>query len=442
MTKSGTGTWTVTNTNTYSGPTTINAGTLSVADLQDGGTNSNIGKSSSAATNLVLGGGTLSYTGATQTINRAFTLTAATIGTFDVTQAGTTLTLAGNAGVVTTGGLAKTGLGTLAFTGPNSYNGTTTINGGTLFLNGNTTTTTGQYLVGNAASSKAILQIATGTSLTSTNTTSAMRVGVGANSVGVVNQNGGTVTLGTVASDYNLALGGDSGATNGANTNYNFGAYNLNGGTASAWQTEVGDSGGTGMMTITDGTFGNATGARYIIIGRFGNSTGVVTLAGTGGATPTLLGAASSAGIGMGWQDNSSNNRQELNIGNLALVNASAAAVSNGLTWRAGTGTNNVGIANLLTGGTLRTGYIGITNGAPTAIFNFNGGTVVSTQTSTTFATTLTSAYVYPGGRDHRYEHVQRYGAGPACSDRKRREHSDRSERKWLSLRPIRQDHW
>ncbi len=93
VTKAGAGAWTLAGTNTYSGPTTISAGTLSVANLQDGGTNSNIGKSSNAASNLVFGGGTLQYTGGTTTIDRNFSINAGTTGTFDITQASTTLTL-------------------------------------------------------------------------------------------------------------------------------------------------------------------------------------------------------------------------------------------------------------------------------------------------------------------------------------------------------------
>jgi fibronectin-binding autotransporter adhesin len=297
------------------------------------------------------------------------------------------------------GAFQQNGTGVTTLTGTNSYNGTTTVDAGTLFLNGNTTTTTGLYNIANAANSRGILQIGAGTSLTNTSNV-AMKIGVGSGAVGVVTQNGGTVALGTAANNYNFAIGaGDGGTTNSLNVNYNFGAYNLNGGTAFGTQIEIGDSGGTGLVTITDGTMGNSTGARHLILGRFGNSVGVVTLMGTGSANPTLLGASSTLGIGMGWTDVSNNNRSELNIGNRGFVNASASLASNGLVWRAGTATTgNIGIANLLTGGTLQAGFVGLISGPTTSIFNFNGGTLRSTQTSTTFMTSLTSAYVYGGG--------------------------------------------
>src|SRR5262249_26781146 len=99
-----------------------------------GGVAGNLGKATNAATNLVLGGGTLQYTGATASTDRAFTLTAATTSTFDVTT--NNLTISG-AAAATTGSLAKIGAGTLTFSGTtaNAYTGTTTVIAGELDLN-------------------------------------------------------------------------------------------------------------------------------------------------------------------------------------------------------------------------------------------------------------------------------------------------------------------
>ncbi|NBP43117.1 MAG: hypothetical protein EBU65_03055, partial [Actinobacteria bacterium] len=60
---------TLTATNTYTGVTTINAGTLSVATIGSGGVAGNLGQATNSATNIVLGGGTLKYTGSTASIN-------------------------------------------------------------------------------------------------------------------------------------------------------------------------------------------------------------------------------------------------------------------------------------------------------------------------------------------------------------------------------------
>src|SRR5439155_8582182 len=72
--KTGSGTTTLTASNTYTGPTAAASGTLIVGNLANGGTISSIGASSSAAANLVLTGGTLKYTGSGAAIDRLFSI--------------------------------------------------------------------------------------------------------------------------------------------------------------------------------------------------------------------------------------------------------------------------------------------------------------------------------------------------------------------------------
>ena len=76
LNKADAGTWLLGNTNnTYTGSTTISGGTLEVANLVNGGVNSPIGTSSSAASNLKLGGGaSLRYTGSGDSTDRNFTI--------------------------------------------------------------------------------------------------------------------------------------------------------------------------------------------------------------------------------------------------------------------------------------------------------------------------------------------------------------------------------
>jgi fibronectin-binding autotransporter adhesin len=181
LTKSGTGTWDVTNSNnSYTGATTIDGGILNAASLANGGSNSSIGASSNAASNLVFNGGTLQYSGATaQTTDRLFTIGDASntvttnpatldasgtgAATVSFTNTGSiafanpvahNLTLTGSntglntfAPVLADGAsgdptsLNKSGSGTWVITGDNTYTGGTTVAGGTLYANNSTSAT-------------------------------------------------------------------------------------------------------------------------------------------------------------------------------------------------------------------------------------------------------------------------------------------------------------
>lgn len=150
-------------TNTYTGATVVNGGTLSVAS------DSNLG---SGAVTLAEGA-TLSVTGAT-TIDNAFSLTgSATYASTD----DTTLS-----GVISgSGGLNKTEEGILTLSGVNTYGGATTVSAGTLTLSG-----------GAAIADTAAVTVASGATLSlSASETVGSIAGAGSISLGAFNVTAG-----------------------------------------------------------------------------------------------------------------------------------------------------------------------------------------------------------------------------------------------------------
>jgi fibronectin-binding autotransporter adhesin len=163
--KSGSGTWRLSGTsNTYGSSTTITAGVLEVVKVADTGQASSIG--TGQFNQLVLNGGTIRYIGSGDSSNRAFTI-GANGATFDASGSGAvqftrtsapgytggtnianSITLTGTnaddnvyganqnnngTGEVT---ITKEGSGKWILTGSMTYTGATTVNEGTLLLNG------------------------------------------------------------------------------------------------------------------------------------------------------------------------------------------------------------------------------------------------------------------------------------------------------------------
>ena len=140
LSKSGSGTLTVNTTNDFTGPTTITGGVLAVTSLGDAGTPSSIGAATAAATNLTINGGTLRLTGAQTNTNRSLTL-GTSGGTLDVATGDSSLQISG--AMTGSGGLAKTGPGTLILASANTYTGGTNLSAGTIYLAGATANSSG-----------------------------------------------------------------------------------------------------------------------------------------------------------------------------------------------------------------------------------------------------------------------------------------------------------
>jgi autotransporter-associated beta strand protein len=120
LTKNGTASLTILNTNTYTVGTVLNAGTLE-ADAN-----------SALGTGPVTMSGGLLTNNVSATLGNAVSLSAAanTIGV----GSGQSLTVGGP--VSNTGALTKTGAGTLIFSGTNTYTGNTTVSAGTMVVSG------------------------------------------------------------------------------------------------------------------------------------------------------------------------------------------------------------------------------------------------------------------------------------------------------------------
>jgi autotransporter-associated beta strand protein len=119
LTKLGAGTLELTGLNTYTGPTRLDSGALSVNTLTNGGLSSSIGLSSSHKDNLIFAGGTLRYTGPSTRTDRGFKFAVSTnFYTFDVAQPNTVLTFGTIQNAIFDGNnttIMKTGPGTLVF---------------------------------------------------------------------------------------------------------------------------------------------------------------------------------------------------------------------------------------------------------------------------------------------------------------------------------------
>lgn len=121
--KTGGGLTAITNTNSFAGSVTVEGGTLAAATVADGGISCALG----SGTEILLEGGTLSFTGGSASTNRLVSL--GTSPAIHVAGAAATIDLTGE---VSGSNLTKTGAGTLALEYANTYSGVTRINEGSV----------------------------------------------------------------------------------------------------------------------------------------------------------------------------------------------------------------------------------------------------------------------------------------------------------------------
>jgi autotransporter-associated beta strand protein len=220
----GPGTLFLTGTNTFSGGLSVQSGTLKVGTVNNASNNGPLGPNQSVTLGSSGQTGTLEYDGlVSASTNMPFLLVAGGVGGFQIDFTNLTLIAPIDGG----GGLAKSGPGTLILSGPNTFTGGVTINGGTLqlgnpdvlnssapnavtftagragilSLNGNsvtisglsTGTPAGTPVVQNGASTPAALTV----SNPSDNTfAGALQDGVGGGALSLLKSGSGTLTLG------------------------------------------------------------------------------------------------------------------------------------------------------------------------------------------------------------------------------------------------------
>ncbi len=355
LTKTGSGTLTLTGANTYTGATSINAGTLALS-----------GSGSLASTSITIASGATLNDGngglsssADVTANGTFTLGAnetihqlggsGTVGLGSNTLTVTQGTFSG--GIGGSGALTKANAGTLTLTGANTYTGATSIDAGTLALSGG----------GSLASTS--ITIASGATLNDGNGGLSSSSAVTANGTftlgadETINQLGGsgTVTLGsnTLTVTQGTFSGGIGGS--GALTKANAGTLTLSGTNTYAGGTTI--NGGV-LAVSADANLGNAAG-------------GITMNGGTLGSTGSFTTARSTLLAGTGTFDTSTgttliDNGAVSGTGALVKDGAGTLQLCGSVSHTGGT-TVSAGRLELC-GNNTSTGAIGVTAGATLAV--------------------------------------------------------------------------
>ena len=377
LTKYGAGTLILTASNSYTGNTTLSAGTLEVDN------------NNALGTGLVtLAGGVLTNnvngTVLTNIINQSASMTigipAATTNIFGgfVTNNAATLT--------------KLGLGTLVLTNLVTVVGGINDNAGTLVLNGGTVNTgsgTGMFYKVDTGGTLVI-----GNQVILYGNTSQFSVGVSSSSSGTVNQTNGLVQfINGTGTGTDISLGFGSSAS---------GIYNLSGGTINSSTGNANYGVTLGYANSSSGTF-NLTGtgtlnlaSAVLNIARSIPATGVTNATGIFNQTN---GTATISELRMGGADGYSvSNKAQLNLYGGTFIATNLSYLSAGQYC-----TSSIAIS----GGDLTVNSFPTTHGAGSAAtFTINGGVLRSltpvnptaTNSSLTFMGGLTAAYIQSGG--------------------------------------------
>ncbi|HJR74109.1 MAG TPA: autotransporter-associated beta strand repeat-containing protein [Luteimonas sp.] len=394
--------------NTYTGSTTINGGWLMVDCLADGGLNSGLGASSSAAANLVLNGGRLRYLGSGGSTDRQFTVGAGNgwleaygtgaihfTSTAPVVFSGSgnrTLVLGGintddnslaaridNAAGGTTA-FIKEGTGTwILNNAASTYTGRTTISGGVLGVDklsnggvassiGMSTSGAGNLVIGNNSTLRytgagdttdRLFTLSTGVSfiessgtgaIVFSNTGSAGFSAAGARTLALGGTNTGLNTMGGTIVDQNAAAGKTTLAKNDSGT------WVLTGNNSYSGNTVINDG---NLIVGNGGTSGNAGTGNVIVV----NSTSTLSFnrSDTFNFSGELSGAGNIAQMGTGTTVLTAANNT---IGGVTGVNAGTLQIAGGSNLTTGAAAMGNGTLQVQAGGSLTTPTIAMNAGS------------------------------------------------------------------------------
>ncbi len=405
----GQGTLLLEGSNTYSGGTSVQSGTLQISG------SGTLGASSGSTT---VSGGTLDLGGTNQTQNGGLTLTSGGVQNGMLTSSGTFALQSGQMGAILTGtgGLTKTGAGAVNLVnlaGANAYTGATTVNGGTLDAFGTnsfsaaspTTVNAGGTLeLGGGYQTINTVKLSGGT-LAEGWLTGAMTSTGGSiiyiNGSATLTTTAGTTVLGEPGSGYTGATMVSGGILTASAAN-GFSQYSATTITAGGTADLGGFAQAIAMVNLSGGTLQN------------GALTGSVTS--TGGGMNGISGAASlltTAGVTVLSGSNTYVGNTDVGAGTLtasaanAFSSASVMIINPGGTVDLGGFSQAINIVNLA-GGTIQNGAIyeqGLPPWSPGPVILSQGGAIsniggIAGLTVTAGTTTLSGSNTYLGGTD------------------------------------------
>lgn len=358
LTKTGSNILTLSGTNTFTGATTLQAGTLFLNSANALGGNGAVSFT----------GGTLRYS-ANNTSDLSGRLTLGS-GTIRLDTNGQNVTWASAISATQSGGLEKSGLGTLTLNGGNAYTGTTTLSAGTLAVGNNTALGTSSIALngGSLVASGAARTLSNGITVGAASTLDTAALGISLS---------GNITTSATAGSVNLTLDGSSnGLLSGTISQTAGNPLNLIKAGSSTW-TIRGNNSFAGQTTLNAGTLrlenANALGTR--------GGADTVTLA--GGNLQLAADSSSTFGAGSGFGTTITGN-STITLDRLTSGAATTTQIG-GLTMGAQTLT-------LARGANVTSGTAKLVISGASSVFNANPIFDVGSNTELVFASNMTGA--------------------------------------------------